>query len=252
MLGWLSSWLQQIIAVVLLAGLIDLLLPNKAMQRYVRLVAGLIILLTILTPIIRLLHGDFSAKLDQDVAGWFQGEKTRDVRMPTLDDIKKDASDLKKKQQGAALSLTQRKLTEEMRSQIERRTNRKVEGVALELEAVTTGITAGALIKSVTVTFSTKPPESAGDSRTDKSETGRSDSVAVIAEPIEEVPTVSVNVQVENRGTSPEESQNRGSDYIPVNRSLADTVKQVLQDQWSVEPGIVSVVERKGDGLAEQ
>ena len=144
MLNWLSSWLQQIIAVVLLAGLIDLLLPNKAMQRYVRLVAGLIILLTIMSPIIRLLQGDFNAKLDQDVEGWFQGVKDKDIRMPTLEDIQKDADVMKKNQQTSALTLTEKKLSEEMRQKIEQRTGREVEAVALQLQVVTTGVTEGA------------------------------------------------------------------------------------------------------------
>lgn len=59
----LSGWLKQIVAVVLLAGLVDLLLPNRTMQRYVRLIAGLIILLTIATPIMHGISSDFDSKL---------------------------------------------------------------------------------------------------------------------------------------------------------------------------------------------
>lgn len=59
----LSHWLRQIIAVVLLAALIDLILPNRTMQKYVRLVAGLFILMTVATPIMHWIKGDFSSQL---------------------------------------------------------------------------------------------------------------------------------------------------------------------------------------------
>lgn len=59
----LSGWLQQIVAVVLLASLVDLLLPNRTMQRYVRLVAGLLVLLTVASPVLQLFRGDFGTRL---------------------------------------------------------------------------------------------------------------------------------------------------------------------------------------------
>jgi stage III sporulation protein AF len=68
----LSDWLRQIIAVVLLASLIDLLLPNRTMQKYVRLVAGLFILMTVATPILHWMKGDFSSKLAEslNIVNW--------------------------------------------------------------------------------------------------------------------------------------------------------------------------------------
>lgn len=253
MLGWLSSWLQQIIAVVLLAGFIDLLLPNKAMQRYVRLVAGLIILLTIMTPIIHLLQGDFNAKLDQDVEGWFQGVKSKDIRMPTLEDIKKDADVMKKNQQSSALTLTQKKLSEEMRQKIEQRTGRKVEDVALQLQVVTTGVTEGAVIKSVAVTMSDEPIRSVSAADKSHTEATGSDSPTDEVSPVKEVESIAVAVQIDSNAAGSEDHQRaEGYASLPANSQLARAVKQVLQDQWSVEPSIVSIRERQGDGATGQ
>ena len=252
MLNWLSSWLQQIIAVVLLAGLIDLLLPNKAMQRYVRLVAGLIILLTIMSPIIRLLQGDFNAKLDQDVEGWFQGVKDKDIRMPTLEDIQKDADVMKKNQQTSALTLTEKKLSEEMRQKIEQRTGREVEAVALQLQVVTTGVTEGALIKSVAVTMSALPVSSLSASKS-PSQTTSSDSQTDEVSPVKDVESIAVAVEVEPSEASSEDNREAGGyTSLPANSQLAEAIKQVLQDQWSVEPGIVSIRERQRAGTTGQ
>lgn len=48
---WLSLWLKKIILLVLLAAFLDLILPNTNLQRYVKMVMGLIILLTIMSPV---------------------------------------------------------------------------------------------------------------------------------------------------------------------------------------------------------
>jgi len=64
MMEALGGWLKQIVLVVLLATFIDLLLPNRTMQRYVKLVVSLFILMTILSPVMQLFGS--SATVD----GW--------------------------------------------------------------------------------------------------------------------------------------------------------------------------------------
>ncbi len=57
-MGWLSNWLQELIMIVLLATFVDMLLPNRSMERYVKLVLSLLILLTLLSPITKLCGSD--------------------------------------------------------------------------------------------------------------------------------------------------------------------------------------------------
>ncbi len=56
MIAWLSEWLKEIVVIVLLAVFVDLVLPNNAMQRYVKIVLSLLILLAILSPLVALLQ----------------------------------------------------------------------------------------------------------------------------------------------------------------------------------------------------
>ena len=70
MIGWLESWLREIVLVVLFAVVTDMLLPNNTMQRYIKVVVSLFILLTILNPIITFIRSDFhfrdvEAEIDQ-------------------------------------------------------------------------------------------------------------------------------------------------------------------------------------------
>ncbi|SFJ31313.1 stage III sporulation protein AF [Thermoflavimicrobium dichotomicum] len=55
---WISDWLKQIILLVLIATFFDLILPNHSMDRYVKLVMGLLIIMAILSPIFQLLKND--------------------------------------------------------------------------------------------------------------------------------------------------------------------------------------------------
>lgn len=59
MLAWLNEWLKSIIIIILLAAFVDLILPNRSMQRYVKVVISLFVLMTILTPIVQFLVADF-------------------------------------------------------------------------------------------------------------------------------------------------------------------------------------------------
>lgn len=51
---WLTLWLKKVILLVLLAAFLDLILPNTTLQRYVKMVMGLILLLTIISPVFSL------------------------------------------------------------------------------------------------------------------------------------------------------------------------------------------------------
>ncbi len=53
---WLTLWLKKIILLVLLAAFLDLILPNTNLQRYVKMVMGLIILMTILSPVFQIFN----------------------------------------------------------------------------------------------------------------------------------------------------------------------------------------------------
>ncbi len=58
MTAWLSEWLRDIVLIILVATFVDLLIPNNSLQRYVKVVVSLIILLTILSPVISFLKED--------------------------------------------------------------------------------------------------------------------------------------------------------------------------------------------------
>lgn len=56
MIAYITSWIKDIILIVLFSVFLELLLPNSSMQKFVRIIMGLFILLAILNPIIGLIE----------------------------------------------------------------------------------------------------------------------------------------------------------------------------------------------------
>lgn len=58
MITWLSSWAQGIIVAVVIATIIELILPNGSSKKYIKVVIGIYILFTIISPVIRKVKGN--------------------------------------------------------------------------------------------------------------------------------------------------------------------------------------------------
>lgn len=52
MISWLSSWAQGIIIAVIIATIIEMILPKGSLKKYVKVIIGIYILFTIVSPII--------------------------------------------------------------------------------------------------------------------------------------------------------------------------------------------------------
>lgn len=62
-MDFLKEWITNIILFVLLATVIDMLLPNTNMQKYTKMVTGLLLIGIILSPVLKLLSNDFETAL---------------------------------------------------------------------------------------------------------------------------------------------------------------------------------------------
>ncbi|MGG1400618.1 stage III sporulation protein AF [Bacillus salipaludis] len=72
---FIKEWVTNIILFVLLATVIDMLLPNSSMQKYVKMVTGLLLIAIILTPIFKLISKDFETTLVSIPSNQTPGEK---------------------------------------------------------------------------------------------------------------------------------------------------------------------------------
>jgi stage III sporulation protein AF len=56
--GFLTDWITNIILLILLATILELMIPNSVLQKYVKMVVGLLLLVMILQPILSLITKD--------------------------------------------------------------------------------------------------------------------------------------------------------------------------------------------------
>lgn len=59
-ISFISSWLKDIVVLFILITIAELIMPNGNMKKYINLVIGLLIIVTIINPFIRLFKLDFS------------------------------------------------------------------------------------------------------------------------------------------------------------------------------------------------
>lgn len=69
-MSFLTDWITNIIIFVLLATVIDMLLPSSNMQKYAKIVTGLLLITIILTPLFKLMATDFDKVMESiDING---------------------------------------------------------------------------------------------------------------------------------------------------------------------------------------
>lgn len=56
---FLKEWITTIIIFILLATVIDMILPSSKLQKYTKMVTGLLLIAIILTPIFKFVSSDF-------------------------------------------------------------------------------------------------------------------------------------------------------------------------------------------------
>ncbi|UPK42058.1 stage III sporulation protein AF [Paenibacillus pabuli] len=120
--------------IVLLATFVDMLLPNRSMERYVKLVLSLLILLTLLSPITKLLKSDPVGELKRAMTAM---DSPSDGNA-TLEQILAQGRRLQSNEQEQSLQWTAKELANVMKGQIEETTGERVQSVEVKLAMDTT------------------------------------------------------------------------------------------------------------------
>ncbi len=230
MAAWLSEWLRNIIAVILLAVMVELLLPNKAMQRYARLIVGLLILLTIMSPVLKLLQTDFDSRLDAGFTLWEEKAWTEAPGMPSLEEIELKAAELRERQETEAAKLTERALEDGMKKELDLLAAvPSVRKVDVELAWEQSGGSRYPAIVSVTVFL--EPGEEGG---------GEGEPAGGEVEPIQ---PVFVDIGSGEQSGAEAGRPAREERFEEAAGPAADAVRAAIAAGWPVRPGSISVIQ---------
>lgn len=125
---WLTLWLKKIILLVLLAAFLDLILPNTTLQRYVKMVMGLILLLTIISPLFSLFNlsqEDLALRLDR-----YQEE----LNKPSDEEWKRITSKLLSHQNDQTTSYVQAQVTSAIKTRVKQVYGRDVQHIEIQMD----------------------------------------------------------------------------------------------------------------------
>ncbi|PZE22058.1 stage III sporulation protein AF [Paenibacillus xerothermodurans] len=144
-MDWLAGWLKSIILVILLATFVDILLPNQTMQRYVKTVMSLFILLCLLQPLLSLFEKQASVdQLMTNVETLFERNSSSTAisamataqgaqpGLNTLAGIQEQAKRLKDQHAQQSERLMQRQISDLMKRDIEQSTAADVLSVEVQ------------------------------------------------------------------------------------------------------------------------
>src|SRR6478672_5128226 len=76
-MSFLASWISNIIIFILIATVIDMLLPSSSFQKYTKMVIGLLLIAIIITPILRLFHTNFDQLLASATVQFKEGDENK-------------------------------------------------------------------------------------------------------------------------------------------------------------------------------
>ncbi|MCA1295889.1 stage III sporulation protein AF [Paenibacillus sp. alder61] len=243
---FIGEWLKEIILVVLIAVFIELLLPNRAMERYVKFVVSLLILLTLLSPLMRLFSTDASEKIESAFMDNWGGLEERGAQTAT-DSILAQGELLRKRREAEALQWAGEEAARQMKRQIEQETGTSVERVVVNIregkpssEGKPVGEAEGPVIQTVQVVMRT--------GETPAVEAGQKKRIAV--EPVEKVRVD--DVEVSAKAGPEEESDGRASEVMAdteeVNPDVTKRIEALLLREWGVPRESVTV--RKGEQVS--
>lgn len=86
----ISEWVMQIIVFILLGTIVELLIPNNAMKKYVNIVIGLLLLLVLAKPILHIFTDDVTVQLDKFEQIIFQEDPTMSETETLMEKQKRD------------------------------------------------------------------------------------------------------------------------------------------------------------------
>ncbi|KAA0549464.1 stage III sporulation protein AF [Bacillus sp. BGMRC 2118] len=125
---FLTGWVANIILFILLATILDMLLPNSNLQRYVKMVVGLLLLVIILNPILSLFHYDVEEIIS--AAAPFASSEEKNIE--NLIEMKK--KEIQASSRAYILEQTAVQMKEEVEEEVKNKFNLEVSHLSIDVD----------------------------------------------------------------------------------------------------------------------
>ena len=129
MMEMLKDWVRDLVIIVIFANLVEMLLPDSQLRKYLKVVIGFFIFLTILNPVLTL--------VDSDMDVFYPFDRYRIKSEVQSRSIQDQGENIKKRNQQLAVAAFERQLREQIRALI--LTQSEVEDTNLDLSVDNNG-----------------------------------------------------------------------------------------------------------------
>lgn len=125
----LTQWIANIILFILLATIIDMLLPNSNLQKYAKMVIGLLLMLIIITPVFQVLH----INVDKLLASMNLSSLSQEKNIENLMESKK--KEIQASQHAYILEQMAVQMETEVKEELMEQYGVAIQDIAIELES---------------------------------------------------------------------------------------------------------------------
>lgn len=125
---FLTGWVANIILFILLATILDMLLPNSNLQKYVKMVVGLLLLVIILNPILNLFNYD----VEEIIAAAAPFASSKEKNIENLIEMKK--KEIQASSRAYILEQTAVQMKEEVEDEVKNKFNLEVSHLSIEVD----------------------------------------------------------------------------------------------------------------------
>ncbi|MCL1632564.1 stage III sporulation protein AF [Sporolactobacillus sp. CPB3-1] len=205
-MNYLVHWVSEVVLIVLFAVILELLIPAGAFQKYIKFVIGLVLIVALLDPVIRLFHVDPNSLLgDLNTERYNGSVKNETYRQKS--EIQKDQA-----------AYIQEQVVVQMKNQVKEELNEKY-GLQITHLALTAKKNTGQefSLDKVTVTVGKADTDSGGQ------ESG--------SQTIQPVKSVSINI-----GKARHVPESKKYEY----KKLSG-VRSFLGKRWALDPGLIKI-----------
>jgi stage III sporulation protein AF len=237
---WISGWLKQIIMIILIATFVDLLLPNTVLQRYVKVVVGMLILLTILSPITALLKEDLGFQRAQATMEAFERSSDRSAKeagAKSMQTIIRDGEKIKSIHEKQSLRFVENRLGQMVKESIESRFSQPVHSVDVSTELDDEGNPKIKLMRIVLMQTVKQDSSASADSASE------GDRSMTPVRPIQPIEPVSIQIEITG-GTEADRQKTAASRPVMTEQmesTKQDITEMILQD-WRISHSQLNVI----------
>jgi stage III sporulation protein AF len=223
-MAWLNGWIKELIMIILIAACADFLLPGQALQRYVRSVIGLFILLVLLSPVFEFFHHRWNA--NQLIGAAVSAQTVKEQTIQPLPEIMLQSKELAAKNEQQAKQLLEQQIAMNMKTGIESQASIPVKSIDVTTKLDKEGKPS---IDHVIVVLLDMKEESYK-----KAETSNENQPSVTMKPVQPItitiPDISPNTQKSAASAAPS-----------VNSKQVNLIKLYIEQAWQLKANQITV-----------